>query len=75
MQHDAVSAKAPAAMPPSGLRVRLSRRPLLVLVVALAAVFLALLAAKGPVATAQTTLHGLVAGSYFALGAIGLTLV
>jgi neutral amino acid transport system permease protein len=75
MQHDAVSAAAPAAMPPSGLRVRLGRRPLLVLVVALAAVFLALLAAKGPVATAQTTLHGLVAGSYFALGAIGLTLV
>ena len=30
---------------------------------------------QGPVATAQTTLYGLVAGSYFALGAIGLTLV
>ena len=73
MQHDALSAAAPSESPPAGLRLRLGRHPLLVLVAALAAVFLALLAAKGPVATAQTTLNGLIAGSYFALGAIGLT--
>jgi neutral amino acid transport system permease protein len=34
-----------------------------------------LLAAAGPVAAGQTTLNGLVAAGYFALGAVGLTLI
>lgn len=75
MQRDAVTASPAEEFPRLGLRVRLGRHPLLVLVVLLAAAFLILVAAKGSVATAQTTLNGLIAGSYFALGAIGLTLV
>jgi neutral amino acid transport system permease protein len=35
----------------------------------------ALVILRGPVAVGQTTLNGLVAAGYFALGAVGLTLV
>ena len=40
-----------------------------------AAVALALVAGEGLDATAQQTVNGLISGSYFALGAVGLTLV
>jgi branched-subunit amino acid ABC-type transport system permease component len=38
-------------------------------------VLLALMLLKGPVAAGQTTLNGLVSAGYYALGAVGLTLV
>ncbi|HWC27415.1 MAG TPA: branched-chain amino acid ABC transporter permease [Solirubrobacteraceae bacterium] len=42
---------------------------------AVAAIALALIVGEGLQATAQQTVNGLVSGSYFALGAVGLTLV
>jgi branched-chain amino acid transport system permease protein len=49
--------------------------PLRVVVAGLVVVGVALAAAKGPERFAQVTINGLVSGSYFALGAAGLTLV
>jgi neutral amino acid transport system permease protein len=51
------------------------RSPLAVVVYAMAALALVLLGVEGPHDLGQTTLNGLVSGSYFALGAAGLTLV
>ena len=50
-------------------------RPALVAVVVILAVVIALLIAEGAHDLAQATVNGLVSGSYFALGAVGLTLV
>jgi len=52
-----------------------SRHPVQVFVAILVVVALALIAAEGLRSFAQVSINGLVAGSYFALGAIGLTLV
>jgi neutral amino acid transport system permease protein len=45
------------------------------LAIALMVIAIALVILRGPVAVGQTTLNGLVAAGYFALGAVGLTLV
>jgi neutral amino acid transport system permease protein len=50
-------------------------RPALVGVGFFLAIAIALLIAKGPNVFGQTTVFGIVTGSYFALGAVGLTLV
>ncbi|HEY6652927.1 MAG TPA: branched-chain amino acid ABC transporter permease [Solirubrobacterales bacterium] len=50
-------------------------RPWMVAVLVIAAIFLALVIAKGLHAVAQTGLNGLSLGSIYALGAVGLTLV
>lgn len=47
----------------------------LLVVAALVAVAVALIASRGAAAFGQVTVNGLVAGSYFALGAVGLALV
>jgi neutral amino acid transport system permease protein len=49
--------------------------PSLALAVAMVAVAILLAVLRGPVETGQATLTGLVAAGYFALGAVGLTLV
>lgn len=64
---DAVSALANPRFPRVG--------PLGVVAVALAVSAFYLLVRVGPTALAQATVNGLVTGSYFALGAAGLTLV
>ncbi|TAN31807.1 branched-chain amino acid ABC transporter permease [bacterium] len=57
-----------------GLGLSTGSRGLLIVAVA-AAAFLVLVAAKGYQPAAQATVNGLVAGTYFALGAVGLALV
>ena len=52
-----------------------SRHPLLVLGVALAATAVVLAVAEGVHDLAQATINGIVAGNYYALGAVGLTLI
>ena len=49
--------------------------PVLWLALALVLIALSLTVIAGPVATGQATLNGLVSAGYFALGAVGLTLV
>ena len=70
---------SPLAEPaPSALGERLKeslRRPWVVAVLVIAAIFLALVIAKGLHAVAQTGLNGLSLGAIYALGAVGLTLV
>ena len=57
------------------LRRTARRHPALVAGALFAAIALALLIANGPNVFGQTTVFGVVSGSYFALGAVGLTLV
>src|SRR5438132_5562752 len=57
------------------LRGTARRHPALVAGALFAAIALALLIANGPNVIGQTTVFGVVSGSYFALGAVGLTLV
>lgn len=57
------------------LRTAFDRHPLAALVGALAVAAAVLLVLRGFTPVAQVTVNGLVAGSYFALGAAGLTLV
>src|SRR5437588_11163631 len=57
------------------LRRTARRHPALVAGALFAALALALLIANGPNVFGQTTVFGVVSGSYFALGAVGLTLV
>ena len=49
--------------------------PAVYLVLGLLVVLLLLIAVAGPIAAGQSTLNGLVGAGYFALGAVGLTLV
>ncbi len=63
------------APPDVRLPARLRGRPVLAASVALAAAAVVLALLDGVHEVAQTTLNGLVSGSYFALGAAGLTLV
>lgn len=51
------------------------RRPGLTALTVIAAAVVALIVAKGVHSFGQSTVNGLVSGSYFALGAVGLTLV
>jgi neutral amino acid transport system permease protein len=51
------------------------RRPAVSALAVIVAAIVALLAIKGAHAFGQSTVNGLVSGSYFALGAVGLTLV
>lgn len=53
----------------------IERRPLLALLVALAGAGGALAVLEGPTDLAQATVNGIVAGNYYALGAVGLTLI
>lgn len=53
----------------------MTRRPLLALLGALGAIAVALAATQGPVELAQATVNGIVSGNYYALGAVGLTLI
>lgn len=53
----------------------MTRRPLLALLGALAAIAVALATTQGPLELAQATVNGFVAGNYYALGAVGLTLI
>ena len=57
------------------LRHAVRARPALTGIAFFLAIAVALLIAKGPNAFGQTTVFGVVSGSYFALGAVGLTLV
>jgi neutral amino acid transport system permease protein len=57
------------------LAALLGRHPLLSLGVVLVGVAVALAAAEGPTDLAQATINGVVAGNYYALGAVGLTLI
>jgi neutral amino acid transport system permease protein len=50
-------------------------QPALWLAIGLVGILIALVLIKGPLATGQTTLNGLVSAGYYALGAVGLTLV
>jgi neutral amino acid transport system permease protein len=68
---DAAAELAGRRLPPLATRLG----PLGVVVAALALTALVLLVAEGWSALAQATINGLVSGSYFALGAAGLTLV
>jgi neutral amino acid transport system permease protein len=52
-----------------------ARRPLLPIVVGLVAVAVVIAAAEGALDLAQATVNGVVAGDYYALGAVGLTLI
>ena len=49
--------------------------PVIYLALGLLLILLLLVAVAGPVEAGQTTLNGLVGAGYFALGAVGLTLV
>src|SRR3954449_7019173 len=53
----------------------LRQRPALVALAVILAIVVALLVAEGAHDFGQATVNGLVSGSYFALGAVGLTLV
>jgi neutral amino acid transport system permease protein len=64
-----------ADAPPPTPEVRHRLSPAFWLAVALVVVALALMLVVGPVAAGQATLNGLVGAGYFALGAVGLTLV
>jgi len=61
--------------PPFMWKLRHQMSPIAWLSLALVLIALLLVAAVGPVAAGQTTLNGLVGAGYFALGAVGLTLV
>src|SRR6516225_8969517 len=65
---------SPDAPPPSP-KAHHRASPALWLGIALLFVSLALTLVVGPVATGQATLNGLVSAGYFALGAVGLTLI
>ena len=64
-------------MPRHAARVvaAIARRPLLSILAVLVAVAVLLAALEGPVDLAQATINGIVAGNYYALGAVGLTLI
>src|SRR2546430_7315435 len=66
---------APEAVLPGGRFAVVRASPLAVVCGAMVAAALVLGAAKGWQSLAQATINGLVSGSYFALGAAGLTLV
>jgi neutral amino acid transport system permease protein len=74
MEAGHLTATAPDS-PWARFRRGMSDRPALVALLVLALVGLALIIGEGLQPFAQRTINGLVAGSYFALGAIGLTLV
>ncbi len=57
------------------LKEAADRRPAVAALVALAAVLVAMIAAQGLHAVAQSSLNGLSTGAIYALGAVGLTLV
>jgi neutral amino acid transport system permease protein len=61
--------------PPLSLLPEFLAAPALRLAIALALIGIALVIAKGSVAVGQTTLNGLVSAGYYALGAVGLTLI
>ena len=64
-----------ADAPREGLLDRLARRPGAILVGLLAVTGIALGIAEGWRELGQVTINGIVAGNYFALGAVGLTLI
>lgn len=73
---EAGSAVRPSPHAPlAGLREAARRHPPRTVAVIVALVALALIVGEGLQPTAQRTINGLVSGSYFALGAVGLTLV
>lgn len=65
----------PAADTPLQTPGRRRRRPLVYFLLVMVAVAAVLVVWRGPLVVSQTTVNGLVAGAYFALGAAGLTLV
>ncbi len=65
----------PVAGRTTSLRAFASERPAWVAVGVMVVIAIALIAADGLQIFAQRTLNGLVSGAYFALGAIGLTLI
>ena len=62
-------------VPPSSLARKLFAAPAVRLALALSLIGVALILGKGFVATGQATLNGLVSAGYYALGAVGLTLI
>lgn len=74
---EAASTVAPrgAARPWARIADAARRRPGRTALVIIVAAIVALVVAKGVHAWGQSTVNGLVSGSYFALGAVGLTLV
>jgi neutral amino acid transport system permease protein len=75
VEASSVAAPGPRASTFDRIRARLSENPAKVFLGAMMAIAIALIAAEGLQLVAQRTVNGLVTGSYFALGAIGLTLV
>jgi neutral amino acid transport system permease protein len=73
----AAGARATDQIPPLVARVvaAIARRPLLAILGALVATAAVLAATQGLLELAQATINGLVAGNYYALGAVGLTLI
>ena len=67
--------RRPPGAPLEGLRAAARRHPPRTVAVIVGLVVLALIIGEGLQPTAQRTVNGLVSGSYFALGAVGLTLV
>jgi neutral amino acid transport system permease protein len=53
----------------------IGRRPMLAMLGALVVTAAVLAATQGPLELAQATINGIVAGNYYALGAVGLTLI
>ena len=53
----------------------IARRPLLAILAALAVAAVVLAVTQGFVEVAQATVNGIIAGNYYALGAVGLTLI
>jgi neutral amino acid transport system permease protein len=75
VEASSVAAPGPRASTFDRIRARLSENPAKVFFGVMMAIAIALIAAEGLQLVAQRTVNGLVTGSYFALGAIGLTLV
>ncbi len=69
----ATAARDPFIVAKAGAAV--ARRPLLGVLAVLAVAALVLAALEGPRELAQATINGVVAGNYYALGAVGLTLI
>jgi neutral amino acid transport system permease protein len=75
MSAGGVSAASRTTRSVSRVTAAITDRPLLGIVVVLVAIAVALAATQGLAELGQATINGIVAGNYYALGAVGLTLI
>ncbi len=75
MSAGGVSAASRTTRSVSRITAAITDRPLLGIVVVLVAIAVALAATQGLAELGQATINGIVAGNYYALGAVGLTLI